>query len=184
MIVLRLFALLLAFAVPLGAQAKKPAISDLAAEARNSRISVRFALQHAFERDEINKALESGLPTGFTYHVELVRKRPNWFDKRLVRTQIEVVCSYNSVTREYLLNYRRDRRLVRSETFSDLEQLRRRMTTIDEPELFDAGRYRPYKLAVRVRADVMRGFLLHMIPVDVSTPWEEERVRTTRGGRR
>ena len=33
------------------------------------------------------------------------------------------------------MNYRRDRRLVRSETFTDLATLQKRMTTIDEPDL-------------------------------------------------
>jgi len=87
-----------------------------------------------------------------------------------------VICTFNSITREYLLNYRRDRKLVRSETFNDLAALRQRMTTIDEPALFDIASRPPYKIKVRVKADLMRGWLLYFIPWQVSTRWRAVRV--------
>jgi hypothetical protein len=173
--------LLLAFVTAAAAppQSSGPAeLRALRAAADKGLISVNFRLDGAFASPEVTKALHSGLPTGFTYHVDLVRKRPNWFDSKVEHARIDVICTYNSVTREYLLNYRRNKRLVRSEIFSDPAALMQRMTTIDEPELFEAAGHRPYKLAVRVKADVMRGYLLQMIPVDISTGWTTARVRT------
>ena len=79
---------------------------------------------------------------------------------------------------EYLLNYRRDRKLVSSKTFSDLQSLEAAMTQIDEPDLFEIGNRRHYKLKVRVRADLMRGWLLYVVPWEVSTRWRESRVRS------
>ena len=88
-----------------------------------------------------------------------------------------MICTFNSVTREYLLNYRRDRRLVRSETFGDLAALEKGMTTINEENLFDVDGLRPYKLKVRVKADIGRGWMLYMIPWQISTHWREARVK-------
>ncbi|MGA7617540.1 MAG: DUF4390 domain-containing protein [Thermoanaerobaculia bacterium] len=158
-------------------------IDHLSASAKNGRVSVRFTLENGFERAELQKALQSGLPTGFTYHITLLRQRPNWFDSTVGETEIQVVVTFNSVTREYLLNYRRDHKLVRSETLTDLAALRQRMTSIDEHDLFDLGGRRPWKHVVRVRADVARGFLLSMIPVDISTRWRETRVAEAHGSR-
>ena len=87
-----------------------------------------------------------------------------------------MIATFNSVTREYLLNYRRDRKLVRSETVSDLIALQHRMTAIDEPDLFDIGRRPPYKLKVRAKADLMRDWLLYFIPREMSTRWRSVRV--------
>lgn len=168
---------LLLATVPLVAE---PAISKLSAREKDGKIAVSFELTGAFDSDQLNQALESGLPTGFTYHVELVRYRPNWFDSTVAKARIEVICTYDSRTREYLVNYRRDGKLVRSETLNDPVELRRRMANIVEPELFSSGAWKPYKLRVRVRADLMREFLLNMIPWDVSTEWGETRVRTPR----
>jgi hypothetical protein len=66
---------------------------------------------------------------------------------------------------------------VRTETFTDLAQLEHAMTNIEEPELFDIGTRKPYKLKVRVKADLMRGWLMYVIPWEVSTGWRETRVK-------
>ena len=159
------------------AAAPAPKIENLAATAENGKVSVRFSLVGAFANGEMIEALQSGLPTSFTYVVEIFRDRPNWFDDGIARARMEVICTFNSVTREYLLNYRRDDRLVRSETFSDLAALERSMTTVEEMDLFDIGRRKPYKLKVRAKADLMRGWLMYVIPWEVSTRWRETRVQ-------
>ena len=155
-----------------------PRIENLGATAAGGKVSVHFALTSAFQRPQVLEGLQSGVPTRFTYTVEIYRDRPNWFDEGIARARIEVICTFNSVTREYVLNYRRDRRLVRSETFTDLAALQQRMTTIDEPKLFEIGDRPAHKLKVRVKADLMRGWLLYFIPWEISTRWEAVRVGT------
>jgi hypothetical protein len=167
---------ILLYLVAGAAFAADPKIDHLVATAANGKISVRFSLVNAFQHEETIQALQSGVPTGFTYIVETYRDRPNWFDEGVARSRVEVIATFNSVTREYLLNYRLDRRLVRSETFTDLAALQERMTTIDERDLFDVGSRRPYKLRVRAKADLMRGWLLYFIPWDISTRWRDVRV--------
>jgi uncharacterized protein DUF4390 len=151
-------------------------IENLTASAAGSLVSVRMQLAEAFRDGKLQQTLQSGLPTTLTYEIEIFRDRPNWFDERVGRAQIEVISTFNSITREYLLNYRRDRRLVRSELFTDLPMLERAMTRIEEPNLFDIGDRRPYKLKVRAKANLMRGYLLYVIPREVATRWREARV--------
>jgi hypothetical protein len=158
------------------ALAADPSIDNLSAVAANGKVSAHFTLQSAFDRPEIVQGLQSGVPTSFSYTIEIYRARPNWFDEGIDRSRVEVIATFNSVTREYLMNYRRDRKLVRSETFTDLDALEKRMTTIDEPELFDVGNRRAYKLRVRARADLMRGWALYFIPWTFSTRWRDVRV--------
>ena len=131
---------------------------------------------HAFDRDQTVQGLQNGVPTSLVYVVEAYRDRPNWFDEGIARSRIEVIATFNSLTREYLLNYRRDHKLVRSETFSDLLSLERAMTNIDEPALFEVGTRAPYKVMVRVKADLMRGWLFYFIPWEISTRWKSVRV--------
>lgn len=162
--------------MPAVALAADPSIENLGASAAGGKVSVHFNLAGAFDRQETVQALQSGIPTALKYVVEIYRDRPNWFDEGIGRSHIEVIATFNSVTREYLLNYRRDRRLVRSETFTDLPTLEKRMTTIDEPDLFDIGKRRPYKLRIRAKADFMRDYLLYFIPREMSTRWRDVRV--------
>lgn len=179
----RLLPLLLLFAASV-AQAADPKIENLSAIASSGKVSVRFGLANAFQSDEVVEGLQSGLPTSFSYEIEIFRDRPWWLDDGLSRSRIEVICTFNSVTREYLLNYRRDKKLVRSETFTDLGTLQSRMTNVDEPDLFDIGKRRPQKLKVRVKADLMRGLVLYVVPWEVSTGWREARVRIAESQRR
>lgn len=156
----------------------RPRIENLTAIAADGKVSVRFALTGAFADGELVGALQSGLPTSFTYSLEIFRDRPNWFDDSIAKAAIEVICTFNSVTREYLLNYRRDGRLVRSQTFTELDELEQAMTHVDEAGFFEIGNRKPYKLRVRVKADVMRGWVMYVIPWELSTKWRETRVRT------
>jgi hypothetical protein len=160
------------------AHASDPSIDHLTAVAADGKVSVHFSMAHGFERDQTIQGLQSGVPTSFVYVVEISRDRPNWFDEGVGRSRIEVIATFNSVTREYLMNYRRDRRLVRSETFNDLAALQHRMTTIEEPDLFEIGQRPPHKLRVRVKSDLSRGWLLYFIPWEFSTRWRSVRVTT------
>lgn len=168
---------LLAFFTVTAAAAADPRIENLTAIGRDGKVAVRFVLTGAFRNGDTVATLQSGAPTSFTYEVEIFRDRPYWFDESVGRSRIEVIATLNSVTREYVLNYRRDRKLVRSETFPDVHRLEERMTTIDEPELFDIGERRPYKLKVRVRADLWRSWRFYVIPWEVTTRWREARVQ-------
>jgi hypothetical protein len=162
--------------LPVAAFAADPSIDNLAATAANGKVSVRLTLTNAFASPDIIQTLQSGVPTGFTYVIEIYRDRPNWFDEGIDRSRIEVIATFNSVTREYLMNYRRDRKLVRSETFNDVAALEKRMSTIDEPDLFDIGKRKPYKLRVRAKADFRREWVLYLIPREMSTRWRDVRV--------
>jgi Domain of unknown function (DUF4390) len=169
--------LLLTLLPSVAAAEKEPSIENLSALVEGDKVSVRFSLVNGLANGEMVEALEAGLPTSFTYVVEIFRDRPNWFDDSVARARIEVICTFNSVTREYLLNYRRDRKLVRSETFTDFATLITRMTNIEERDLFEIGNRQYFKLKVRVKADLMRGWLLYVVPWEISTRWRETRVR-------
>ena len=173
--VVRILLLLLLLAP--AASADEPKIEGLSATAQGGKVSVKFSLAGALANGEFVEALESGLPTSITYIIEIYRDRPNWFDDGLSRARIEIICTFNSLTREYLVNYRRDRKLVRSETVTDLAALESLLANIDEPDLFEIGNRKPYKLKVRAKADLMRGWLFYVVPWELSSGWRETRVR-------
>lgn len=174
-----IFALLL---VATSARGEEARIRNLEAVERSGRISVSFDLSGAFDAPEVRRAIESGLPTVLNYDLALIRKRSNWFDDTMTRARLEVVATYNSVTREYLLNYRRDRRLVRSEIFTSLDALKTRMSRIEEQDLFSTGGEKTWKLRVRVRAELLRRYVWYIVPWDVATPWETARVEPAEPG--
>jgi hypothetical protein len=67
--------------------AADPQIEHLTATAANGQVSVHFVLAHAFDRAETIQGLQSGVPTSFTYVVEIFRDRPNWLDEGISRSR-------------------------------------------------------------------------------------------------
>jgi len=165
------------FVAPAQLAAEDLQIRNLQAVESGDRITVRFELAGAFDREDTIKGLESGLPTVFSYYVDLVRYHKNWWDRTLDHVEIEVVATFNSVTREYLFNYRRNGKLVRSETLRDLDGLRARMTSIEEVRLFDPEDHPVGRLKVRVRADVGHDVTWFIIPRTIGTGWSACRIK-------
>jgi len=169
MIRLTAITLLALASLPAAAQVS---IEELTAVLDGDRVHVAFRLDGAFERPVILRELETGLPTVFSFHVDLVKKRHNWFDKVLESTHLEFAATFNAVTREYLLNFRRDGKLVRSESIRDLTELKRRMTLVELQPLLGkpSGPLRRYR--VRVRADIHTDVVFFIIPRSVGADWK------------
>lgn len=172
-----LIALLLSVVATSAISAEDAKVSGLTAVVRGEEISVALTLEHAFDDPWRLEALQNGLPLVFVYQIDLIRKHENWFDSLLRSTEIEVVATYNSLTREYLFNYRRNRKLVSSENVRNLDELQRRMTTLSEEGVFALEGRRPGKLRVRARALLGRRYLFHVIPRPITTRWEAVRVQ-------
>lgn len=153
------------------ARAGKPGIDALSVVREGAALLVSFRLDRALDARTWEN-IESGLPTGFTYEIEVRRLRRSWFDKRIGTTRLQVVAVYNALTREYLVNFRRDGELYASRVVTSADELEHAMTVFDELpsiELDDrAGRF-----ILRVRAELRSRTRLGLIPDRVHTAWAE-----------
>lgn len=172
-LLLPLLALLLLAAAP-----ERPAITEVTAaldlDAREVRVSFRLA--GAFD-ETARERLAAGLPTGFTYEIELLRDRKRWWDDGLEETSLEVVAMFNALSRDYLLNFKRDGRLVESRTVRELADLERAMTEVGGLAAFvvPEGVRARQRLLVRVRAVLGTATWLGFVPTERETAWAESR---------
>lgn len=83
---------------------------------------------------------------------------------------------YNAVTREYLVNYKQDGKLVDSRITLDRDELERAMTRFTGLTLFHLGDISPNKrISVRARAELGSKTTLLIIPTRVKTDWVRSR---------
>ena len=87
---------------------------------RDGRIFVSFELTDAFSSD-IRAAIRSGLPTTFSYDVELRRAIAFWFDHTLTSTTLAASVKYDNLTRRYHLLRSQDGRVEEAEVVEDEE---------------------------------------------------------------
>ncbi len=152
-------------------------LRDLQATVADGRVEVSFTLAGAFDRGVIDR-IASGLPTAFVYQVELLRDRQRWWDDGVAEATLEVVAMYNAVSQEYLVNFKRDGKLVESRLARSRPELESAMTRFDRVPLFalagvDGPRNARY--LVKARAELGSKTWLSFIPVHVTTDWASSR---------
>jgi len=151
--------------------AQEPRIENLHVTRQNGRILVSFELLDALD-DEMLERVQSGLPTELAFTLRLERPRVFWFDKVFERSTLQVVAMYNAVTREYLVNYKLDGRLIDSRVVTDLPGLERAMTLIHSLPAFEVMEESPpARLQLTVRADLGSKPFLFLFPNRVDTGW-------------
>ncbi|HSM14820.1 MAG TPA: DUF4390 domain-containing protein [Thermoanaerobaculia bacterium] len=166
-------ALLLAGLLAAPAAAAEPAVRDLSIALDGVQVLASLRLADAFG-PEIRERIDSGLPTGIVYEIELLRDRKRWWDESLDSTRLEVVAMYNAVTHEYLVNTKLKGRLIDSRTVREREALERLMTRFIAVPVFvirDAAPRERY--LIKVRAELGAGDLLGIVPIERATEWTE-----------
>lgn len=170
--------LLWAVALLLGATpilADTPAeIVDLSVDREGERLQLSFQLVDGFD-DALRQRIESGLPTGFVYQIKLERVRKWWLNGTIEKAQLEVFAMYNAITREYLVNFKHDGKLIDSRTVKSLEEAERAMSIIHALPAFDVADLPDARLVLRVRADLGSKNFLGLFPTTISTDWAEVR---------
>ncbi|MEM8964235.1 MAG: DUF4390 domain-containing protein, partial [Acidobacteriota bacterium] len=133
----------------------------LEAVTTDGEVALSFRLDGVFDED-FRRKLESGLPTGFVFELRLVKHRKRWWDRTLETRRFQVAAMYNAITREYLINYKLDGRLVESRVVVDPNALEPAMTEFDDLASFtlDDTTSAFERLRVRARAELGRRLLL------------------------
>lgn len=158
-----------------GSSADKPRLSELQVALDGRRVEASFELVNGFT-DKLFERIQTGLASGFTYQFVLTRDQKRWFDNRLDSSTLEVTAMYNAVTREYLVNFKQDGKLVDSRIALDREELERAMTRFSGLTIFHLGeKGNDKRLSVGARAELGSKTTLLIIPTRVKTDWVRSR---------
>ena len=158
-----------------GSSADKPHLSELQVALEGRRVQASFELINGFT-DSLFERIQTGLASGFTYQFVLTRDQKRWFDNRLDSSTLEVTAMYNAVTREYLVNFKQDGKLIDSLIALDREELERHMTHFSGLTVFhleDVAKNK--RLSVGARAELGSKTTLLIIPTRVKTDWIRSR---------
>lgn len=152
-------------------------LRDLQPTVADGEVQVSFQLVGALE-PQVMERIQSGLPTAFVYDVELLRDRRRWWDAKVAEATLEVVAMYNAVSQEYLVNFKRDGKLVESRLASSVTELEAAMTRVERVPLFAVGDLRGgdgTRFLLKARAELGSKTWLSLIPVRISTDWAVSR---------
>jgi Domain of unknown function (DUF4390) len=129
------------------------AIITVAPQTHGDAIIVSFSTPRAVT-PAVEHAIASGLPTTFTYDVELRRPSTFWFDKLVDSARIAVTVRFDPLTRRYHVTLLQDGRVAEERTTDRVEDVRRWVSTFERLPLFttrELQEHTTYDVRVRGR---------------------------------
>jgi hypothetical protein len=118
-----------------GTGAEDDAIITVAPVARGDTVLVSFSTTGAIT-PSVEQAIASGLPTTFTYDVELRRPSIFWFDKLMASARIAVTVVFEPLTRRYHVTLLQDGRVAEERTTDRAADVTRWVSVFDRLPLF------------------------------------------------
>lgn len=119
--------------------------------ARDGQVLVSFDLTDAFSSD-VRDAIQSGLPTTFSYDAEL-RRGSALFDRTVASVTVEASVRFDNLTRRYQISRTVDGRVEDARPTEDQEAVRRWLTHFEQVPLSNTSALETNgEYYVRVRA--------------------------------
>jgi hypothetical protein len=159
--------------------AEKAAIRDLLVTNNVSHLLVYARATNCFTKD-MEAAILAGIPTTFTFLMNLYQERRRWLDQRLTRLTIRHTIKYDNVKRLFYVSADGDQEPT---TFQDFESAKRAMSDLNGISLVPLKMLRRnkfYYIEIKAELDKVR-LPLHMEYVfsfvslwDFETDWYRE----------
>ena len=137
----------------LSAVASAVEIVRVATLSRDGRLLVSFEMADGYTV-EIREAIPSGLPTTFSYAVELRRTTAFWFDRTVASAAVSVTVQYDNLTRLYQVSRMQDGRVEETWVVEKEDDVRQALTRFARLPLFSTTPLEANaEYSVRVRAE-------------------------------
>ncbi len=127
----RVLILLLALGAIVGADGSDIPVPPLASD---GQVLVSFHLSDGFT-PEVRDAIQAGLPTTFSYEIELRRGAPPWFDRTIAAVALSSTVRFDNLTRRYQMSRTVDGRVDDAQPTENQDAARRWMTRFDRVPL-------------------------------------------------
>ena len=161
---LRIIAFLLIMQLAVPALAEDAYLSDIVVTNTRDHLLVYFSVNNCFTL-EMNRAIESGLNTTFTFFITLHEKRNFWWDRQIADLEINHSIKYDSLKRVYEVTLsEEDNKVVTVRSFEEAKKLMAEVVAFKVTPLSNlqkGGRYRLKMMAELDRIELP--FYLHYV---------------------
>lgn len=108
----------------------EPAVVNVTPIARDGQVLVSFELADGVTAD-VQEAIRSGLPTSFSYDIELRRGTPAWFDRTIASMTVTATVRFDNLTRRYQMSRTVDGRIEDARPTEDARAVTAWMTRFE-----------------------------------------------------
>jgi hypothetical protein len=172
-----LLLLFLLFSGPRPAWSKQAQISDIIVTNNQEYLLVYFYTKGCFTPD-MNKAIQNGIPTTFTFLIELYKPRSFWPNTRLASLKLHHTIKYDSLRDEYsILLSERGNQIFTVKEFGKAQEMMADVSNIQLIPLQTLERNIQYQVRIKaelnkVRLPLYLHYLLFFVSLwDFETEW-------------
>lgn len=114
-----------------------------------------YALDAEFDvnfSNNVEEAINKGIPLTFLIEFQLTSPRQYWFDDEIVTTSTHVTLSYHALSRQYLINYKNNHQRA----FTSLQDAKAELSRLNGWQVLDKSLLKKgetYHAALRIRLD-------------------------------
>lgn len=157
--------------------AEEPRLDNIIVTNTRDNLLLYLTANNAFP-NKIVEAIQSGVPTTFTFHINLYRVRGVWLDKKIRSIEISHTLKYDSLKKEYIVH--RSWEGKRSLKVKTIDEAKRLMSEVDSLHIVPLARLekgQQYQIRAKAELDRMTlRFYLHYVLFflsfwDVETDW-------------
>ncbi len=156
---------------------KKASLTDIIVTTSEKELIVFSVLNDSFN-DEMIQGLHSGIPVHFSFFVELILEKPNWFDKELVSMEFKHILEYDTLKEIYRVKL--EEMSKKDSTFKSIAKAQKAINEINNLKIIKLAQLQPdQSYTLRIKAELFKKTLpmkLHyLIPFislwDIETNW-------------
>jgi len=173
-----IFSVLLFFTPPLSAE--NAGIRDLLVSNNANHILVYARVTNCFTKD-IEAAILAGVPTTFTFLLDLFQERSGWLDRKLSRTTVRCTIKYDNVKKLFLVSADGEKEATAFPDFASAKWAMADLNGVPIAQLKTLKRNEYYYVRIKAKLDKVR-LPLHLEYVfffvslwDFETDWYQER---------
>jgi hypothetical protein len=174
---LLIFLLCLFLGVPHPGWSKQAQISDIIVTNNQNHLLVYFVTKGCFT-PEMNKAIQNGIPTTFTFLIEIFKPRSLWPNKKLASLKVHHTIKYDSLRQEYtVILSERGNQTVVVKDYSKAQEMMADISNLQLVPLQVLEKNNQYQLRIKaelnkVRLPLYLHYLLFFVSLwDFETDW-------------
>jgi hypothetical protein len=131
----------------MGEEAK---IKDILIESTARHMSVYARVVDCFTKD-MDSAIMAGVPTTFTFYLDVYQRRSYWFDKKITNTVIQHTIKYDQVKKIYLVSSDRTKQTTGFQDYNAAKEAMSDLSGVDVIPITDLTKNRTYYLRMKAK---------------------------------
>jgi hypothetical protein len=169
------------FIFPLSSYSRDARITDILVTNNAGQVTVYARVMNCFTK-KMESAILAGVPTTFTFLLELYQERENWFDKKIAGTVVKQTIKYDNVKKIFYVS---STRAQQSSGFQDLENAKKAMADLNGAAVApikDLQKSNSYYIKIKAKLDEMRlpmhmEYVLFFVSLwDFETDWRQQKL--------